>query len=110
MKLIELVIAAAILGIIVAGVGGCESDWKKAEASAREFVKNVPGSTGSVSCTHKDTDGDGYCGCSIFKENGDIIRIDCGCEKYCFVCAEGCKLVEQFKSGKTNNRNLNLKF
>lgn len=92
--LVELIIVIAIVAIIAAvimgAVGGCTADWQQAEKYAKEYAAKVPGSTGEVSCMKKDSDGDGYCRCTIFKSKGDPINVECGCERYCVVCAEGC--------------------
>jgi hypothetical protein len=89
--------------------GGCASDWRKAEASAREYASKVPNATGDVSCTRQDTDGDGYCGCTIFMKSGTERKVECGCEDFCLLCAEGCKPVDSVKiigSGSSRSRRL----
>lgn len=91
------ILVILFLSLLVA----CEDDWRQAEIDAREFTLNIPGSTGKVSCAKKDTDGDGYCSCSVFMSDGSITPIDCGCEKQCFHCTEGCKLQPSFKVPKT---------
>jgi hypothetical protein len=79
---------------------GCSNDWQKAEQSASEYVKKMPGATGEVDCAHKDSDSDGYCSCSAFMKDGSIQPLECGCEKYCINCAEGCKIQLPFKGLK----------
>ena len=99
---IELLIIVAIIGIGAAALGGvflsgCGSDWQKAETAAKEFAGKVPGSTGQIQCAKKDTDRDGYCGCTVFMKDATPMAIDCGCEKFCFNCAEGCRMVNPGK-------------
>lgn len=78
---------------------GCGSDWQKAEQAAKQYSKKIKGATGEVDCVHKDSDGDGYCSCSIFMEEGGPTGVECGCEKFCFIdCAEGCKPMHQLKA------------
>lgn len=94
--LIELMITIAIIGITVlvfgtALIGGCIGpDWQQAESHAKDYARKVPGSTGEVSCMKKDSDGDGYCRCNIFMKNMPPVNVECGCERFCFRCAEGC--------------------
>jgi prepilin-type N-terminal cleavage/methylation domain-containing protein len=107
--LVELLITVAIVCIIgatLAGtlLGGCSADWQKAEAEAKKFAENVPGATGKVTCSKKDTDRDGYCGCTVFRKEQVPLAIDCGCEKHCLNCAEGCKMVNPGKGLRTNVR------
>lgn len=91
---VELVIVVAIAGVIavaiIAGLGGCQADWQQAEKYAKEYASKVPGSTGQVSCNKKDSDGDGYCRCTVFMVKETPLNIECGCERFCIVCAEGC--------------------
>jgi outer membrane murein-binding lipoprotein Lpp len=103
-------IVIAIVGIIVVVVGGaflsgCSSDWQKAETAAKEFASKVNGATGEVQCAKKDTDKDGYCGCTVFMKKGNPMAIDCGCQKFCWNCAEGCKIVNPGKGMRVNVRN-----
>lgn len=68
--------------------------------SAIEFAKHIPGNSG-VSCMAQDTDGDGYCSCTVFRsglENSDQARdpvgIACGCgrNRETMRMVEGCKM------------------
>jgi hypothetical protein len=78
--------------------GGCQcQDAGEAERAAREYAKKIPGATGEVSCTQTDSDSDGYCSCTAFMQDGSLRQLNCGCEKYCFNCARGCKAVENVK-------------
>lgn len=88
--------SAGVLAVLLAFTQ-CQYDWQRAEKAAKQFAAQVPGATGKAICTHTDSDDDGYCACSVFLEDGSVLRIDCGCEKYCVICAEGCKVVEGFK-------------
>lgn len=85
--------------ILILVAVGCGSDWQRAEKDAKEYASKVPHATGKVACTKQDTDGDGYCGCSVFMKNGDVLPIECGCKKYCLWCPEGCKQVDTYKMG-----------
>ena len=83
---------------ITVSFGGCQcQDAAEAERAAKEFAKKVPGATGDVSCAQTDSDDDGYCSCTVFRQDGSTLPINCGCEKYCFNCARGCKVVENVK-------------
>lgn len=86
-----------LLLVLVFAFGACSHDWEQAERDAKKFAKKIPGSTGEVDCAHKDSDGDGYCSCTVFMEDGETVPIECGCEKWCFNCSEGCKRVEGIK-------------
>jgi len=77
---------------------GCGSDWQRAEKDAKEYASNVPHATGKVACTKQDTDGDGYCACTVFMKRGDVLPIECGCKKYGIWCPEGCKQVDNYKA------------
>ena len=92
--LIETAICIFSIGIIVAVVSmtfvGCEADWQKAEKAAGKYAQKVPGSTGEVSCMKTDSDGDGYCRCTIFRKEKDPLHVECGCQRYCFICTDGC--------------------
>lgn len=98
-----------ILGLILL-LAACSSDWQKAERSAKEFAEKLAAATGKVSCTHQDTDDDGYCSCTVFMQDGSTMAIDCGCERLClFRCAEGCKVVERLKGKGFDSRTTNIK-
>lgn len=94
----------AITAIIfaVALVACNTSDHSEAVNAARSFSKNISDATG-VDCAERDTDHDGYCTCTVFRREHDPLRIDCGCERYCFNCVRGCKLVVGYK-GNGNGR------
>ena len=81
---------------------GCQADWQKAEKAARSYGTKMGGMT-SVSCAKMDSDGDGYCSCSVFLKGGKIQPLECGCEKFCLICTEGCK-VAMPKMRTTNRR------
>lgn len=87
--------AIPLAGLLV--LSQCQYDWRKAQKAAEQFASQVPGATGKASCTHTDSDGDGYCACTVFRKDGSVLRVDCGCEKYCLICTEGCKVVEGVK-------------
>lgn len=68
--------------------------------AAQAFAKHIPGSSG-VTCMDQDTDGDGYCSCTVFRsglENNaqarDPVGISCGCGRNSETMrmAEGCKM------------------
>lgn len=111
--LIELLIVIAILGLLIGMFSsffcGCSSDWQKAEAEAKKFAANIEGATGKVSCAKQDTDGDGYCGCTVFMKGGGMTSIDCGCAKWGLLKAEGCKLVDNVKVKGGSRTNVRLR-
>ena len=80
------------IGLLLVMLVGCaKADFEAAKKSAEEYSKNVPNATG-VSCVQSDSDGDGYCSCTIFRKDEDPLAIECGCEVRClWNCASGCK-------------------
>lgn len=78
-------------------VGACGQDWQRAEKDAKTFADKLPNATGEVSCAKKDSDGDGYCSCTAFMEDGSGTPLECGCQRLCWNCAEGCKMVSPVK-------------
>lgn len=88
--MITFIAAMIAAAIIIGSIGGCEADWERAEKSAAEYAKKLPGATGEVSCMKKDTDNDGYCRCTIFRQKKDPLHVECGCEHFCFICTDGC--------------------
>lgn len=97
--LIEVLIAIVIVGILAAVVFSRTCDTSKPEEAQRaadDFARHVPGATGAT-CTQTDTDGDGYCGCTVFVKDAPPVAIECGCEGWCIKCARGCKVVETVK-------------
>jgi hypothetical protein len=91
MKTIFVVVAALAL------VACSKTDPAEAERAATEYAKKVKDSTGEVSCTQKDTDGDGYVTCTVFMVSGEDRSVECGAERFCLDCARGCKQVETVK-------------
>jgi len=81
---------ASILVLIF--VGACtRTDPTAADSAARLFVKNIPGTTG-LECARTDSDGDGYCSCTVFRGTEEPMQIACGCEAICiWNCVRGCK-------------------
>jgi prepilin-type N-terminal cleavage/methylation domain-containing protein len=68
--LIELMIVVAIVGILVAILGGfafrgCASSKGTAEEEARAYAQSMGMKIEGVSCMNRDTDGDGYVSCSL---------------------------------------------
>lgn len=88
----------AMLSLVL--LASCASDAAEATKAAKQFAANLPGSTGKVNCTAQDTDGDGYCSCTVFLKDR-VQNIECGCERrwaHCvFRCARGCKVVDTMK-------------
>ena len=81
------VVVIIVIAMVCSFIG---PDWKEAEGHAKQFSKNISGAR-NVSCVKKDTDGDGWCSCTIFGDQ--IVPVDCGCERFCLTnCAEGCKI------------------
>lgn len=94
------------LGLAVFVMAGCSPEWQRAERDAKVFAQKIPGATGDVSCAKGDSDGDGYCSCTVFMEDGSMQNLDCGCEKYAlWNKKEGCKVVDAMKfQGSDRNR------
>lgn len=95
MTVVEILISIGIVSVfavvLVSTVGGCrDADWQRAEKAAQDYAKNIGGATGKVSCMKMDSDGDGYCRCNVFRLKKDPLEIECGCDKYCIWCKEGC--------------------
>jgi hypothetical protein len=85
----------ALVCLMGADDGTCLSTSQsaaKATRNADEYATHIKGAS-STSCTAKDTDGDGYCSCTVFRENGDKpmepLSIQCACSAS---DNEGCKL------------------
>jgi len=90
----HLMVAMVAMGLLA----GCDPDWERAERDAKEFAAKIPGATREVSCAKGDSDGDGYCSCTVFMDDGSLQNIDCGCEKYAlWNKKEGCKVVDAVK-------------
>jgi len=97
---IEVIIMFALLAIgasIVFLFFGGRADWQKAEKAARAYADQAGIQTTAVQCMHKDSDGDGYCRCTLFAKDTSRVLVDCGCERYCLECAEGCAEVSILK-------------
>ena len=103
--LIEIVIGMAVTCIAIVAiiyfVVGRVSDEKKAKKAAQEYASKLENATGEVLCTSRDTDGDGYCSCSIFLKGGGTKDLECGCNMF----ASGCKPAKLMKM-----INKNIKF
>ena len=97
-----------ILAATLAMAGACSNtDAKAAEAAAAQYAQKVKGATGDVSCTQKDSDGDGYVTCTIFMAEGENQSVERGSEKHCVFsdCARGCKIVDTVKYTGKGRRN-----
>lgn len=81
--LVALGMVAAVAGVVWTVTKGNDN----AENSARDWAHGVQGSTG-VKCTSYDTDGDGYVSCTIFRESGDPLFVECGSG---LMLNEGCR-------------------
>ena len=95
--LVELLIVVAIIGIIVVLAGGfifnsCSSSKGTAEDEARKYGVSLGLEVKGVSCTNRDTDGDGYVSCSIsYIDNGKISIMPVECASRWTVNNDGCK-------------------
>lgn len=96
--LIEVLVVVVVIGIFAAVfIRACDtSKPEEAQRAAEDFARHIPDATGTT-CTKTDTDGDGYCGCTVFVKNAPPVAIECGCEGWCIKCARGCKVVETVK-------------
>jgi prepilin-type N-terminal cleavage/methylation domain-containing protein len=94
--LVELMIVVAIIGPVLVLIGwftfrGCTSNEGSAEEEARKYGMQLGLEVKGVSCTNRDTDGDGYVSCSIsHNENGklSIMPVECAVK---FGMNSGCK-------------------
>lgn len=98
--LIELVIVIAI-GVVILSVVGCEDDHAAALSSAKEVASNYD-DVKSVTCVNKDSDNDGYCSCTIYRESGPE-SLECGCQKWGLNKTRGCKAAQYKIRGKTKH-------
>lgn len=80
----ELLIIVGILAIAAIFVGNlatrCSDNGSTAEDEARKYAKSLGIDLKGVSCTERDSDGDGYVSCSIsHNENGktEIMPVEC---------------------------------
>lgn len=94
-----------ILAVTLSMFTACnKTDAAAAEKSAAEYAQKVKGATGDISCTQKDSDGDGYVTCTIFMAEGEDRSVECGAQARCWFgdCARGCKIVDtvKFTGGK----------
>lgn len=72
-------------------------DRRLPEDFARQFAGEIPGSTGRVQCMDRDTDGDGYCSCSVFMKDAPPVAVECGCDSWQVLFPpDGCRMA-QFK-------------
>lgn len=53
-------------------------DKASIDAEANQFATNIRGAAGT-SCVAIDSDGDGYCSCTVFREREQPLGILCGC-------------------------------
>lgn len=84
-----------LIGVLIASCAN--TDPAAATSGAAEYVKHIPNATG-VECAQTDSDGDGYCSCTVFRGAEEPMQIQCGCERICvWNCARGCKYVPNLK-------------
>lgn len=90
-----------MIALLIALTACTRTDPAEADRAAAEYMHNFPGAT-SVSCARTDSDGDGYCSCTVFRGAEEPEQIQCGCEAICiWNCVRGCKYEPSFKiSGK----------
>ena len=72
MVFIGLVGVAIVAGIVANVVMGNED----AVNDAQNWSRPVPGATGGET-TGRDTDGDGYISCTVFRQNAEPLFIEC---------------------------------
>lgn len=97
--LVELMVSVFVVFVFVAFIGavvtgGCRSviqDPEDAKAAARQWAQEMwPGHKPGVSCAARDTDGDGYVGCSVTDPRGNVVALECAAA---LTWNEGCKPV-----------------
>jgi hypothetical protein len=80
-------------------------DFQRAERDAHAYAAKASIAVKAVACMRKDSDGDGYCRCTLFGKDGARILLDCGCEVMCWPdCAQGCAEVFVIKGVEVNRR------
>lgn len=83
--------------LIILACACARTDPAAAPAAAADYIKHIPGATG-YECAATDSDGDGYCSCTVFRGSDEPMQIQCGCERICiWNCARGCKYVPSVK-------------
>lgn len=106
--MVTVVFCLIVISLVSYGIGGCGPDAEKANKLAQDFAKHIPGTTGSVTCMNRDSDGDGYCRCTIFTQTGYDL-IECDCRRYClWDCANSCAPVETVKVKQNTSRSRDL--
>lgn len=96
-RFLALVVLVLFVGLSLLAIAGCRSDPAAARKSASEFVRHIPGQTG-FECAETDSDGDGYCSCTVFRGDLEPMQIQCGCQNLCvWNCASGCKYTPTIK-------------
>jgi hypothetical protein len=82
--------------LIVVGIVGIISCWEccrwtadhdVATSEAEKFSENISGVT-KIECVARDTDGDGYVSCTLFRGNKDPLFIECAGS---FTTNTGCR-------------------
>lgn len=94
--LIELMIVIAIIGILIAILVGGSWNRKATPETlryAQEFAGQLPDSDGAkASCMDRDSNGDGYVSCTVFRKAKDPLPIECGFEKSIGWSNHGCRM------------------
>lgn len=91
--LVELLIAAAIAGVVLAAItglgrGGCHVSSEATKKDALEFAQRIdPNAT--VECVDRDTDNDGYVSCTVFRPGKNPVGIECAAG---FTINSGCRM------------------
>lgn len=90
--LIELMIVFCLLAIVVV-IGTCiATRVQKSYVSkdyAQEFSKQLDGVVTGTDCVDRDTDGDGYVTCTVFRKDKDPLSILCAAK---WSLNKGCKM------------------
>lgn len=103
LTIIELLIVLSIIGIVIAGIihgfQSCSSQSGSAETEARNYATQLGLSVKGVSCTDRDSDGDGYVSCSVSHvENGKLTiqPVECAIK---WSTNSGCKAPKMVSTG-----------
>lgn len=89
--IIAFVLIVSILGATGNGCACPSSKTADTEDDARTFARNTGDEITGVSCVDRDTDGDGYVSCTVFRRGKDPLAIECARG---WTMNRGCKLAK----------------
>jgi flagellar basal body-associated protein FliL len=94
-----VLLAIPVIGVVAVKVH-YSNHKKPAEASARQYAKEMEYKAVGVSCTNKDKDGNGYVSCSLRLPDRTKEKLQCvGAVPFWYLTSnEGCKDVEKLET------------